>query len=160
MAFSLRWLFALVLVAAIFTAGLVYRTSLSTFVAVNLGVIVLLTATTGVLLGRLNRTFWLPFCVFGWFYFLSSLNPGSISVLNRYSPGYQISEMVTSTDKYARPSMIGVTEEVARRRARDFEERAVSLRHFEEVSNMCLALIAGGLAGIVASLLIRQKPEK
>jgi hypothetical protein len=137
MSFSLRTLLTFVLLTAIFAAALIYRTAFWYFFSVNLGVVILLVATTGVFLQRLDRTFWIPFCIFGWFYYLSAVNVSSMSVLNRYSPGSQIAATV-----------------------RALSVDAITRRHLAELLNMCLALAIGGLAGGVTSFLLKPKADK
>lgn len=135
MTFSLKYLFALVAIAAIFNAALFFRTPLWAFIAINTAVVILLAATIGVWLHRLNRTFWLPFCVVGWFYLAVALTPASINRLASYLPSGQA---------LAKGPTIQTVRDVQR---------------FADVIDTVVALLLGGLAGIITSLLLRQKRE-
>ena len=73
MSFSLRWLFVVIAISAIFSAAIIYRTPFWTLTAVNLTVIILFVGSLGLWFQRLNQTFWMPFCAVGWFYFVSHL---------------------------------------------------------------------------------------
>src|SRR5687768_7731623 len=95
MSFTLKYVFALVAVAAIFTAALIYRTPLWALAAVNLAIIVLLAGTFGVWFQRLNRTFWIPFISIGWVYLILSFTPATLNRLAYYLPSDQLSNVFT-----------------------------------------------------------------
>jgi hypothetical protein len=148
MSFSLKYLFALVAIAAVFTAAVIYRTPFWTVTAVNLTVIILFVASLGVWFQRLNQIFWIPFCAAGWFYFIFALTPQGRNRLHAFLPGTQITHMINKMELAIRHG----TETAAR-------EWATGIVNLFDILNSCSALIVGGIAGIIASLLIRQKRE-
>src|SRR5687768_4504319 len=98
MSFSLKYLFALIALAAIFTAALIYPTSWWALAAVNLTVVVLAAVTLGVWFQRLNQTFWLSFCLIGWLYLTLSFTPADVTRLAYYVPSKQISYLLKRTE--------------------------------------------------------------
>jgi hypothetical protein len=79
--FSLRTLLAVVLLAAIFTAALVYRTPVWVVVVVNLTMIVLIFGTLCAWIDGSQRRFWIPFAFVGWVYLVIAFN-GNINELS------------------------------------------------------------------------------
>ena len=136
MNFSLRYLFAFVAITAVFNAALIYRTPQLAIIAINTAVVTLLAATVGLWLERLDRTFWLPFCVVGWFYLIVALTPPSINRLASYLPSGQAMVKPVTTGALLKE------------------------QQFADVIDTAAALLLGGLAGVIASLLLRQKPEQ
>jgi hypothetical protein len=133
--FSLKYLFVFVAIAAVFNAALIFRTPPWAIIAINTAVVTLLVPTVGLWLGRLDRTFWLPFCVVGWFYLVVALTPQSINRLAAYLPSGQA---------VVKPVTGGAL---------------LNEQRFADVIDTVAALLFGGLAGIIASLLLRKKPE-
>jgi hypothetical protein len=144
--FSLKYLFALVALAAFFTAAIIHRTPFWTVTAVNLTAVVLLVGTIGVWFQRLNRTFWIPFCLVGWFYFVFALTPQGRNRLHAFLPGTQIAHMINLFELAQRGKM----DQTA---LREWEGGIVNLF---DVLNSCWVLLAGMLAGIISLLLIRK----
>jgi hypothetical protein len=133
--FSLKYLFAFVAIAAVFNAALVFRTPHWAIIAINTAVVTLLVPTVGLWLERLDRTFWLPFCVVGWFYLIVALTPSSINRLASYLPSGQAIVKPVTTGTF------------------------LNEQRFADVIDTAAALLLGGLAGVIASLLLRQKAE-
>jgi len=144
--FSLKYLFALVALAAFFTAAIIHRTPFWTVTAVNLTAVVLLVGTIGLWFQRLNRTFWIPFCLVGWFYFVFALTPQGRNRLHAFLPGTQIGHMINLFELRLHVNM----DETA---MREWEQGIVNLF---DVLNSCWVLLAGGLAGIITMILIRK----
>jgi hypothetical protein len=133
--FSLKYLFVFVAIAAVFNAALIFRTPHWAIIAVNTAVVTLLVPTVGLCLQGLDRTFWLPFCVVGWFYLIVALTPPSINRLASYLPSGQA---------MVKPVTTGAL---------------LSEQRFADVIDTAAALLLGGLAGTIATLLLRQKAE-
>src|SRR5687768_6038777 len=93
MSFFIKWLFALVALAAISAAALVYRTELWAMAAILLAIALLLTATCGVWVHRFDRSFWIPFCVVGWFYLLVAFSD-RVNALAPYLPSTYLAQLV------------------------------------------------------------------
>jgi hypothetical protein len=146
--FSLKYLFVVIALAAIFTAAIVYRTPFWTVASVNVTVTVLFVGTIGLWFQRLNRTFWIPFCMVGWFYLAFALMPLGMHRLNAFLPGTQITHMINRAELTVRHQTSTAAQ----------EWRSGILNLFD-ILNSCWALIAGGLAGIIAVLLLRPKQQ-
>jgi hypothetical protein len=171
MSFSIKWLFGVVAIAAIFTAALVYRTPLWTFIAINTAVVVLLAATIGVWLRRLNRTFWLAFCVVGWFYLAVSFVPVKAVRLVYYIPSNYISvellrplleaEFGESLNEITmRIVLFDDLERIIDPSLNNAQtELVVAIRRTADIIHALSALVASTLSGIISVLLIRQTRE-
>lgn len=149
MSFSLKYLFALMAIAAIFTAAIIYRTPFWAVAAVNSAVIVLFVGTIGLWFQRLNRAFWIPFCAVGWFYFVLSLTPQGRNRFNEYMPGTQITHLINEMELL---QPFTGTEKTA-------WERERRILYLFDILNSCSALIAAVLAGVTASFVLRDKRE-
>jgi hypothetical protein len=171
MSFSLRWLFAIVALAAIFTAALIYRTHLWTVIAINTTVLVLLGATIGVLLRRFNKTFTLAFLVAGWFYLAVSFSSATLSRLAYYLPSSAITVTLLRASleaHLAQPlhddvmQMIlfaGLDNVLGPSPSRSAIEEILECRRTLDIINAFTALVVGTLAGIISVLLIRPIRE-
>jgi hypothetical protein len=167
MRFSIKWLFALVAVAAVFVAAIVYRTQLWAFAAINVAVVALVASSIGVWFQRLDRTFWIPFCAVGWGYVALSFTPSAINRLVHYLPSKQLSHAFRSPAYEDALSGLGIAEiispdEIVYTTLSPGDTRVdviLEFHRFVDTIDALLALIAGGLAGIITSFLVRQRPE-
>jgi hypothetical protein len=66
--FSLRTLFLVVALAAIFAAALIHPTTYWAISVALLSATTIILGTFGVWRHRYNRTFWMPFCFVGWLF--------------------------------------------------------------------------------------------
>jgi hypothetical protein len=94
-AFSLKYLFVFVTIAAIFTAAIIYKTQLWTLAAIYTTILVLLAGTLGLSTQRLRLKFWLAFCAVGWLYLAFSLTENCFA---SYVPSKRISYWLNRSD--------------------------------------------------------------
>lgn len=149
MSFSLRYLFALVALAAVYAAALSVHNQYWIFIAVNLTFAILLAVTIGVWLERLNRIFWLPFAVVGWFYLAIAFIPLGVSRFPLYLPGLQLVRVV-------RPQSEAILDSIRRSYPVALDG---SLLRIADVVNTVSAVLFAAAAGGIAVLLLRQRRE-
>ncbi len=126
--------------------------------------IVLLAAMLGVWLRRLRLAFWLPFCLVGWLYLATSLTTHRLAgyLPSRYiSYRLEGSELPTSERKYNVPYPHLEREEVLLYLDHLTVRSDTVQRYFlfAEILDALSAIVAGGFAGVFASILVRKKRE-
>jgi hypothetical protein len=157
MSFSLKYLFAIVAIAAIFAAAFIYRTPLWASLAINTALVLLLAATTGVLLRRLNWTFWIPFCLFGLVYLLLSFTSNNARI-SYYLPGFQLSNVLSSEEYAALEDMsshgVSITGPASPYLG------LPEVHRLSDILNAICALFTGTLAGVISSVWLRDQKER
>ena len=182
MSFSLRTLFAVVLIAAIFTTALIYRTPVFAYAVGLVAVGLLILGTVGSLFGGFSKRFWIPFSVVGWLYLAIAFTPLASTRLILYLPSTRLSYVAWNKEsiKPMSPQILGNNLSVQN------GELSVDvsipglyglpgkpmvatghmyLRLFDgfsdllRIMHLIVAVHMGLLAGVVASFLLRHKSE-
>jgi hypothetical protein len=165
MQFSLKYLFALTAVVAFFTTAILNNNASWALAAVNLTAVALICATIGVFLRRLNLKFWLSFCVTGWFYFIWSLVPYKADHHLCYVPSKYIAYFFRPED------LDGLLDQFS---VADLKQMpllvyggtsldrlmAIHFLYLVDIIDACFAVFAGTLAGVISSVLLRDKGER
>jgi len=181
MSFSLRTLFAIVLIAAVSTAALFYRTPVLIFVLVVLVLGILSVGTAGVLFGGLPKRFWIPFCLVGWLYLAIAFTPLASTPLILYLPSTRLSFVAWNKEsaKPMSPQILGNNLSLQNGELSvDFSTANLPtgrfslvgsgwfyLRVFDgfsdllRIMHLVVAVLMASLAGVVTSLLLRYKSE-
>ena len=158
MSFSLRTLLAVVLVAAIFAATILYLSLLSTVIAVNLTLIYLFVGTLGVWVGRFDRTYWIPACFVGWVYFLISSNTIILENLGDFTPSVYVADAIWN---HRFPTETRSSQTIVSSVPMIDSDLSVDEQHllFVHIMNCIFTLVFSTLAGVIASVPLRHKSE-
>jgi hypothetical protein len=176
MQFSLRTLFAVVLIAAIFTATLLYTTDGLFAVLLLLALGILSVGTTSILFGGLPRRFWIPFCIVGWLYLAVAFTPLASNRLTLYLPSTQLSYWIWSKTPLRPFGLPSIGNELSVRNGELSIELGstspnvgprgwVYLRCYGgftgllRIMHLISAVLLGSLAGVVAFFILPHKSE-
>jgi len=150
-------------IAPFYVAALTYHSPLWTMAAINFAIAILIAGTLGLWIGGFQRGFWIPFCFVGWLYFAISFTPSTMNRLVDSLPSTHLGlAMTTDTQDSSGPGIgarVGSTVSgwVSYSGSVDVEGIAAASR-LTDILHALLALVFGTLAGIVACVLLRQKP--
>jgi hypothetical protein len=171
MSFSLKWLFVLVAIAALFAAAFNYQTQWWSISAVTLTLIILIAAACGLSLGLLAKPFWFPFVITGWTYCAVAFFGASVTDLPLSLPTTRLAyEMwqnahssevtqILNTTAFDESSVYAI---LAGHTIDSGWNISVSLgfREYLRLFHSLSALIFAALAGVIASCCVRRAAKR
>jgi hypothetical protein len=165
MRFSLRWLFAVVAIAAIFAAALSHPTPTWDAITFNVTIALLVVATLIALSTNPKRPFWIAASFVGWAHLILDSFPFTV-----HSPSSKIFTRRLSYEIWAlwhRDTYLALLDFVTSRDAHDalffpLQLQGTSL-HSDDIINMLdimqcfFTLVVAAVAGVITSMLLRRK---
>jgi len=171
MTFSIRWLLAVVGIAALFAAALTYHSSWCATAILSLTIAMLAAATLSVRLKRGLTEFWLPFAFVGWLYLAMAFAPDTMRLSSRL-PGTQVSLLIwnwLAIEPTAEDERIGMFDfslaignvvlTSPSELTADLDLTFPDFMGFLDIMQCLFALLFAVIAGVCSSVLLRRKPK-